>query len=111
MVQTCSAVLRSFAWLLSALLGLVIGLAMPAWAQYGRSPTVYPSVTIEGTHFVVIKSDGTHLEGKELVNAVVVLSVNGAGTALVRIDDVEREPNKKDFPKSDLLFLPPVLFR
>jgi hypothetical protein len=82
MVGLCTAVMAT---------ALVIGAAIPALAQ--TAPTL-TGVAVEGTRFKVTLSDGRTLTSNQLVGATLTLAMGG-GTARVRIDAIERDPEDK----------------
>lgn len=72
-------------------MALAIGAAAPSIAQ--TAPTL-TGVAVEGTRFKVTLSDGRTLMSNQLVGATLTLAMGG-GTARVRIDAIERDPEDK----------------
>jgi hypothetical protein len=76
---------------------LAFGVAGPSLAQ--TSPTL-TGVAVEGTRFKVTLSDGRTLVSNQLVGATLTLAIGG-GTARVRIDAIERDPEDKTANQRD----------
>ncbi|MCW5741837.1 MAG: hypothetical protein KIT67_16900 [Alphaproteobacteria bacterium] len=65
-----------------------------AAASHAQTAPSLRHVAVEGTRFKVTLSDGRTLSSSQLVGATLTLAIGG-GTARVRIDSVERDPDEK----------------
>jgi len=72
-------------------MALALGVATASFAQTAPALT---GVAVEGTRFKVTLSDGRTLTSNQLVGATLTLAIGG-GTARVRIDAIERDPEDK----------------
>lgn len=72
-------------------MAVTIGAASPSMTQ--TAPTL-TGVAVEGTRFKVTLSDGRTLTSNQPVGATLTLAMGG-GTARVRIDAIERDPEDK----------------
>jgi hypothetical protein len=87
----------------------VIAVAVAAYAVGPTLAQTAPSVShvaVEGTRFRVTLSDGRTLTSNQLVGATLTLAMGG-GTARVRIDAIERDPEDKtgDMREADGVWL------
>ena len=82
---------------------LTLGAAATSFAQ--TAPTL-TGVAVEGTRFKVTLSDGRTLTSNQLVGATLTLAMGG-GTARVRIDAIERDPEDRtaNQPDADVTWL------
>jgi len=62
--------------------------------SFAQTAPTLTGVAVEGTRFKVTLSDGRTLNSSQLVGATLTLAIGG-GTARVRIDAIERDPEEK----------------